>query len=229
MPSGGSTPPAARPGPASSPAPAAAAGPEPTPRPSCPRDTPNTFQMIDRVPEPVIGTITRQKSRVELQWREHVQLRQQGLLDLGRLRSPELPRGPAFMPAASCDHPIETPLRRPPLKIGTTTATEVACWASDAARPSSGMRRDAGRPGLHPQRRAVRSRYSRHPSGRGSQSASVSVSVSMGRATVSTVTKVLADLRAGVSASSGVTVYQTAMSPLPAVSMDGHGTSNPAS
>ncbi|MFE1444330.1 hypothetical protein, partial [Streptomyces sp. NPDC058739] len=31
--------------------------------------------------------------------------------------------GPAFMPAASCDHPIETPVRHPPLKIGTTTAT----------------------------------------------------------------------------------------------------------
>ncbi|MEU3051536.1 DUF6187 family protein, partial [Streptomyces sp. NPDC006984] len=31
--------------------------------------------------------------------------------------------GPAFMPAASRDHPIETPVRRPPLKIGTTTAT----------------------------------------------------------------------------------------------------------
>ena len=36
----------------------------------------------------------------------------------------ELPRGPAFMPATSCHHPIETPVRRPPLKIGTTTATE---------------------------------------------------------------------------------------------------------
>ncbi|MET9135150.1 hypothetical protein ABZX44_35890, partial [Streptomyces antibioticus] len=32
--------------------------------------------------------------------------------------------GPAFMPATSCDHPIETPVRHTPLKIGTTTATE---------------------------------------------------------------------------------------------------------
>ncbi|MFF2469811.1 helix-turn-helix domain-containing protein, partial [Streptomyces mirabilis] len=31
---------------------------------------------------------------------------------------------PAFMPAASCHHPNETPVRRTPLKIGTTTATE---------------------------------------------------------------------------------------------------------
>ncbi|WP_405852244.1 hypothetical protein OG361_05940 [Streptomyces sp. NBC_00090] len=28
------------------------------------------------------------------------------------------------MPAAGRDHPIETPVRRPPLKIGTTTATK---------------------------------------------------------------------------------------------------------
>uniref|UniRef100_UPI00357135AC transposase n=1 Tax=Streptomyces chromofuscus TaxID=42881 RepID=UPI00357135AC len=28
------------------------------------------------------------------------------------------------MPAANCDHPIETPVRRTSLKIGTTTASE---------------------------------------------------------------------------------------------------------
>ncbi|MFD5258426.1 hypothetical protein ACFWM5_37130, partial [Streptomyces bobili] len=32
--------------------------------------------------------------------------------------------GPAFMPAAGGNHPIETPVRRTPLKIGTTTATK---------------------------------------------------------------------------------------------------------
>ncbi|MFE7300127.1 hypothetical protein, partial [Streptomyces sp. NPDC057579] len=32
--------------------------------------------------------------------------------------------GPVLMPAASCDHPIETPVRRTPLKTGTTTATK---------------------------------------------------------------------------------------------------------
>ncbi|MEU7642693.1 hypothetical protein AB0C11_43035, partial [Streptomyces sp. NPDC039016] len=32
--------------------------------------------------------------------------------------------GPVLMPAASCDHPIETPVRRTPLKTGTTTATD---------------------------------------------------------------------------------------------------------
>jgi hypothetical protein len=29
------------------------------------------------------------------------------------------------MPAANCDHPIETPVRRTPLKIGTTTASKL--------------------------------------------------------------------------------------------------------
>jgi hypothetical protein len=68
-------------------------------------------------------TITRRCSRVEYHRREHVQLRQQGLPNLGWLRTPELPRGPVFMPAACTNHPIETPVRRMPLKIGTTTAT----------------------------------------------------------------------------------------------------------
>lgn len=43
---------------------------------------------------------------------------------LGWLRNPELPRGPVPLPPASCDHPIETPVRSPPLKIGTATATQ---------------------------------------------------------------------------------------------------------
>ncbi|MFJ8010765.1 Imm7 family immunity protein [Streptomyces fagopyri] len=30
------------------------------------------------------------------------------------------------MPATSCNHPIETPVRHTPLKIGTTTATHIA-------------------------------------------------------------------------------------------------------
>lgn len=84
---------------------------------------PNTLRMIGRVPEPVSDAITRRSNRVELHRREHVQLRQQGLLDLGRLRNPELPRGPVAMPAACRDHPIETPVRRPLLKIGKTTAS----------------------------------------------------------------------------------------------------------
>ncbi|KPI17130.1 hypothetical protein OK006_10569 [Actinobacteria bacterium OK006] len=54
---------------------------------------PNTFRVIGRVSEPVSDAITRRCSRVELHRREHVQLRQQGLLDLGWLRNPELPRG----------------------------------------------------------------------------------------------------------------------------------------
>ncbi|MFF1743776.1 hypothetical protein, partial [Streptomyces mirabilis] len=63
---------------------------------------------------------------VELHRRERVELRQQGLLDLGWLRNPELPRGPVFMLATSCDHPIETPVRHTPLKIETTTASKEA-------------------------------------------------------------------------------------------------------
>ncbi|GAA1288409.1 MULTISPECIES: NUDIX domain-containing protein [unclassified Streptomyces] len=87
------------------------------------RIPPTTFRVIDCVSEPVGDTITRWSSRVELHRRKHVELRQQGPLGLGWLRNPELPRGPAFMPAASVDHPIETPVRRTPLKIGTTTAS----------------------------------------------------------------------------------------------------------
>ena len=49
---------------------------------------PNTFRVIGRIPEPVSDTITRRCNRVELHRREHVQLRQQGLLDLGWLRNP---------------------------------------------------------------------------------------------------------------------------------------------
>lgn len=32
------------------------------------------------------------------------------------------------MPAASCDHPIGTPVRRTPLKIGTATTSEAGVW-----------------------------------------------------------------------------------------------------
>lgn len=85
---------------------------------------PNTFRVIGRIPEPVSDTITRGCRRVEPHRRQYVQLRQQGLLDLGWLRNPELPRGPVPMPTANCDHPIETPVRRTSLKIGTTTASD---------------------------------------------------------------------------------------------------------
>lgn len=74
--------------------------------------------MIGRIPEPVSDTITRRCSRVELHRRQRVQLRQQGLQVLGWLRNPELPRGPVLIPAANCDHPIKTPVRHTPLKIG---------------------------------------------------------------------------------------------------------------
>ncbi len=78
----------------------------------------NTFRVTGRIPEPVRYTITPQCSRGELRRRDLVQLRQQGLLDLGRFRNPEMPRGPAVKPAAARDHPIETAVRRPPLKAG---------------------------------------------------------------------------------------------------------------
>lgn len=51
---------------------------------------------------------------------------------LGWLRNPELPRGPVPLPPASCDHPIETPVRSPPLKVGTTTTTQPQKVSYDA-------------------------------------------------------------------------------------------------
>lgn len=51
---------------------------------------------------------------------------------LGWLRNPELPRGPVPLPPASCDHPIETPVRSPPLKVGTATATQPQKVSYDA-------------------------------------------------------------------------------------------------
>jgi hypothetical protein len=84
---------------------------------------PNTVRGIGRIPEPVSDTITRRCSRVELHRRERVQLRQQGLLDLGWLRNPSYQEALAFMPMASGDHSTETPVRCATLKIGTTTTT----------------------------------------------------------------------------------------------------------
>ncbi|GAA3482377.1 hypothetical protein GCM10018966_069090 [Streptomyces yanii] len=88
------------------------------------RMPPNTLRVIGRVSEPVGDTITRRGNAVELHQCEHVQLRQQGLLGLGWLRNPELPKGPVLMPTADGDQPIETPVRRTQLKIGTTAASE---------------------------------------------------------------------------------------------------------
>ncbi len=41
------------------------------------------------------------------------------------------------MPTAGRDHPIETPVRHPPLKIGTTTATYVYAWLEHFGTPAS--------------------------------------------------------------------------------------------
>ncbi|WP_123970875.1 pyridoxamine 5'-phosphate oxidase family protein [Streptomyces sp. TLI_185] len=49
---------------------------------------------------------------------------------LWRKNTFELPRGPGFMHGGRCTHPIETPVRPVPLKIGTTTAEH-----SDKALP----------------------------------------------------------------------------------------------
>lgn len=60
------------------------------------------------------------------------------------------------MPATSCDHPIETPLRRAALKIGTTTATKtVLRWHRDPMRRRHGATSRPKRSGRPPTRRSI--------------------------------------------------------------------------
>ncbi|MGW8683507.1 NUDIX hydrolase [Streptomyces sp. NPDC055817] len=73
------------------------------------RIPPNTFRVIDCVSEPVGDTITRWSSRVELHRRKHVEAATGSPGSRLASRNPELPRGPASMPAASGDHRSRLP------------------------------------------------------------------------------------------------------------------------
>lgn len=104
------TPPAARPGPASSPEPAATAGPLPTPRPSCPTDN----ATVGGVTEPVRQTVTLPGDRTGLPCHRHGTLRQRGLLTLLVDSTPSsCSEGPTLMHRLLPDHPIGNPGSKP--------------------------------------------------------------------------------------------------------------------
>lgn len=70
-----------------------------------------------------------------------IQLQQQGLLAYELASPTELPRGPVPVPSTGRDHPIETPVRRTPLKVEKTTASNDLSPKNTVYRPVSGALR----------------------------------------------------------------------------------------